>query len=115
MSDGLKPKYRAAIIKTLSANPRVERIVLFGSRAVGTFRPTSDVDVALFGDDLSLDDQAALAEAVAELPVPQRVDIVLYHRLENEALRAHIRAHGVEWFARAKPAVAAQDTLRSPL
>ena len=35
MTDGLKPKYREVIIAKLSAHPRVERIVLFGSRAMG--------------------------------------------------------------------------------
>ncbi len=100
MNDGLKPEHRQAIIDTLASNPSVERIVLFGSRAMGTFTPTSDVDLVLFGDDLTLSDQAALAEAVAELPIAQRVDILIYHRIEHEALRAHIRKHGVEWFAR---------------
>jgi type I restriction enzyme S subunit len=100
MTDGLKPEYRRAIIETLSANPKVERIVLFGSRAMGTFTPTSDIDLALFGDDLTLSDQAALTEAMAELAIPQRVDILIHHRIENQALREHIRKHGVEWFAR---------------
>jgi len=100
MTDGLKPAHRQAIIDALSANPKVERIVLFGSRATGTFTLTSDVDLALFGDDLTLSDQAALAEAVAELSVPQRVDILIYHRIESQALREEIRKHGVEWFAR---------------
>ena len=100
MTDGLKSEHRRAIIETLSANPKVERIVLFGSRAMGTFTPTSDIDLALYGDDLTLSDQAALAEAMAELSIPQRVDILIHHRIENRALREHIRKHGVEWFAR---------------
>ena len=107
MTDGLKPEHRQAIIETLSANPKVERIVLFGSRATGTFTLTSDVDLALFGDDLTLSDQAALAEAVAELSVPQRVDILIYHRIASQALREEIRKHGVEWFTRERAAKAA--------
>ena len=58
------------------------------------------MDVALFGEELNLDDQAALSEAMAELSVPQRVDVLIHHRIENEALREHIRRHGVEWFQR---------------
>jgi len=100
MSDGLKPGHREAIIAILSANPRVERAVLFGSRAMGTFTETSDIDIVLFGNDLTLTDQASLAGALAELSIPQRVDILVYHRIENEALREHIHKHGVEWFAR---------------
>ena len=104
MTDGLKSEHRRAIIETLSANPKVERIVLFGSRAMGTFTPTSDIDLALYGDDLTLSDQAALAEAMAELSIPQRVDILIHHRIENRALREHIRKHGVEWFMRRRAA-----------
>jgi uncharacterized protein len=62
MNDGLKDAHRAIIIGILSANPRVERAVLFGSRATGAFVSGSDVDIALFGDALTLDDQAELTE-----------------------------------------------------
>ena len=44
MSDGLKAQHRAAIIAALAANDRVERAVLFGSRAMGTNTITSDVE-----------------------------------------------------------------------
>ena len=37
MIDGLKAKYRTAIINALASNDRVERAVLFGSRATETF------------------------------------------------------------------------------
>ncbi len=100
MTDGIQQKHRLAIIEELSANPRVERIVLFGSRAMGTFTPTSDVDIALFGNDLTLSDLAELSERMAELSIPQRVDILIHHRIESLALLEHIRRHGVEWFAR---------------
>ncbi|MFN3679120.1 nucleotidyltransferase family protein [Thermosynechococcus sp.] len=86
----------------MAANPKVKRIVLFGSRAIGAFRTTSDIDVALFGKDLTLADQAALAEAIAELPIAQRVDLLVYHSIENAVLREQINQHGVEWFARDK-------------
>ncbi len=72
MTDGLKAKYRAAIIRILSANERVERAVLFGSRAMETFTPASDVDIALFGAGLTLTDQARFAAAIDELPMAQR-------------------------------------------
>jgi len=107
MTDGLNPNHRDAIIEKLSANPKVERIVLFGSRAMGTFTTTSDVDLALFGSELTLSDQATLSEAMAELSIPQRVDILIHHRIESQALREHIRKYGVEWFARKRAAGAA--------
>ncbi|MBW2050263.1 MAG: restriction endonuclease subunit S [Deltaproteobacteria bacterium] len=102
MNDGLKDKHRRAIIDILAAHPGVERAVLFGSRAMGTFTAASDVDIALFGDSLTLDDQARLARKIDELTIPQRVDLLRYKTIKDKNLRAHIRRHGVEWFSRAK-------------
>ena len=100
MTDGLKAKHRAAIIATLAANDRVERAVLFGARAVGTNTITSDVDIALFGQQLTLTDQASLAAACEELPMAQSVDLVLHSTIDNPAMVEHIRSHGVEWYRR---------------
>ncbi len=100
MTDGLKEKYRQATIEILSANPRIERAVLFGSRAMGTHTTTSDVDIVLFGDELTLTDQAELAEAIDELTIPQRVDILLHRTIRNKNLLKHIEKHGVDWYRR---------------
>ena len=100
MSDGLKANHRAAIIATLAANHRVEQAVLFGSRAMGTNTVASDVDIALFGQQLTLTDQANLAAACGELPMAQSVDLVLHSTIDNPALVEHIRSHGVEWYRR---------------
>ena len=100
MSDGLKAQHRAAIIAALAANDRVERAVLFGSRAMGTNTITSDVDIALFGDRLTLTDQAHLAATCDDLPMAQSVDLVLHNTIDNPALVDHIRTRGVEWYRR---------------
>ena len=100
MTDGLKDNHRNAIIDTLSANKRVERAVLFGSRAMETFTPASDIDIALYGDLLTLTDQANLATAIDELPMAQRVDLLLHATVNNEALCKHIEEHGIEWYRR---------------
>ena len=100
MTDGLKDAHREAIIAVIAANGRVERAVLFGSRATGTNTTTSDVDIALFGDRLTLTDQARLAAAVEEIPMAQSVDLILYDSVRDRALLEHIREDGVEWFAR---------------
>ncbi len=63
MIDGLKPATKKQIMEVLTANPRVERVVLFGSRAMGTYSATSDIDIALFGSKLTLDDHANLVSA----------------------------------------------------
>ena len=99
---GLKGRHRSAIIDVIAANDRVERAVLFGSRAKGTNTVTSDVDIALYGDSLTLTDQARLAGAIGDIPMAQSVELVLYDSIDNPAFREHIQTHGVEWYRRAK-------------
>ena len=100
MTDGLKDAHREAIIATIAANVRVERAVLFGSRASGTNTVSSDVDIALFGDRLTLTDQARLAAVLDEIPMAQSVDLVLHDSVQDPALREHIRRQGVAWYER---------------
>ena len=100
MTDGLKDRHREAIIAEIAANDRVERAILFGSRANGTHTVTSDVDIALFGARLTLTDQARLAAALDRIPMAQSVDLLIYDRVRNRALLESIRSHGVEWFVR---------------
>ena len=100
--DGLKDRYRKEIIRILSENPRVERIVLFGSRAMGTFTPESDIDIVLYGDDLSLTDLAQLKQALEETTIPQKVDLLLAKDIEKKELWEHIKKYGVEWWRRGK-------------
>lgn len=50
-SDPVLARYRSAVEAAFGA--RIERVVLFGSRARGEARPDSDYDVALFLTDLT--------------------------------------------------------------
>ena len=100
MTDGLKAKHRAAIIDAFATNDRVERAVLFGSRATERYTSVSDVDIALIGEHLTLDDLARLDAIIEELTVPQQVDLLLYATINNGTLREHIDKQGIEWYRR---------------
>ena len=104
MTDGLKDVHREAITAVIAANDRVERAVLFGSRATGTNTVSSDVDIALFGNRLTLTDQARLAAAIDKVPMAQSVDLLLHDSIRDRTLREHIRSHGIEWYARSNAA-----------
>ena len=103
MIDGLNDEHREALIDVLSANTNVERIVLFGSRATETYSVTSDIDVALFGDELSQNDVGLLRAMVDDLPYPHKVDLLAYKSIRNDKLRNEIDDHGVVWFKRLAP------------
>lgn len=69
----------------------ISEVILFGSRARGTHRPSSDVDLALMGKNLGLDTLAKLRYILEEeTNLPYFFDIVIYDRVENEALKREI-------------------------
>lgn len=100
MNDGLKERNRAKIRQVLASHPGVERAVLFGSRATGTYRPGSDVDLALAGDGLTHTDLGVIGVAMEATTVPQTVDLVLWHSIGDRMLADHIRTIGIEFYVR---------------
>ncbi|MBE0645488.1 MAG: nucleotidyltransferase domain-containing protein [Bacteroidetes bacterium] len=95
MITGIDAASTLAILDILRSHSGVEKAVLFGSRAMGTFTPESDIDICLFGSTLTLTDQARFAARFEELPLPQRVDVLRYHAITSAALRAHIDREGL--------------------
>lgn len=75
----------------------VKAVKLFGSRAKGTHRAQSDVDLALWGDIDELGAQAIAAE-LDELPLPYRYDVVAFASIRLQALRDHIERVGIQIF-----------------
>lgn len=88
------------MLDILSAFADVREVILFGSRAKGNYKPGSDIDIAVKGT-VTKDVQAQLLTAFEESLLPYFVDVVVYDRLRNEALREHIDRVGVSLFVRA--------------
>lgn len=73
----------------------ISEVILFGSRARGTHRPSSDVDLAIKGKNLNIDTLAKLRYILEEeTNLPYFFDIVIYDRVENEALKREIDEGG---------------------
>ncbi|WP_242469613.1 nucleotidyltransferase family protein [Rhabdochromatium marinum] len=78
----------------LAHTPHLQRAVLFGSRAKGNYHPGSDIDLALFGSDLTETDILSLAGRIDDLLLPYQVDLCPVNTLKNQALLAHIHRVG---------------------
>lgn len=74
----LRAEHLAIVRDILRAHlPSGTRALVFGSRAAGSARRYSDLDIALAGKaPLGLDVIATLAEALSESDLPYKVDIV---------------------------------------
>jgi len=100
MNDGLTPKYREEIRAILSKAAHVDRALLYGSRATGTFGRASDVDLALEGKDLRLSDLLSLRSEFAESSLPYEVDLVIRAEIVNPELENRIAKQGKVFYER---------------
>ena len=91
---GLPAATLETIRRILAEVPAVRRAVIYGSRAKGTHRPGSDIDLALFGDGLDLDALGKIATRLDESPIPYQVDLSIFDLIEHEGLREHIERVG---------------------
>jgi predicted nucleotidyltransferase len=100
---GLTPGDIRLIIQAAEQNPRIERLILFGSRAKGTYRKGSDVDLAVQGKDVTYDSVIQLADQLNEaLPLPYFFDVLDYNTLAEPALKEHIDRVGLTIYTRIK-------------
>jgi len=95
MPYGLKDIELAKLNEVFAANERIERVILYGSRAKGNYKPFSDVDITLEGAELTHTDLNRISLAIDDLLLPYQFDISIFHTLKNEALIDHIRRMGI--------------------
>jgi predicted nucleotidyltransferase len=100
MPFGLSDKIFGIIISTFSSNKNIESAILFGSRAKGTYKPGSDIDIVIKGTDLTIDDIIKLQNIFDELDQVYTFDILIFQDITEPALLNHIERAGIEIFRR---------------
>lgn len=95
--NGLKEAHQQQLIALLTQHPHVCAAWLFGSRAMGTFKPSSDIDLVLEGEQLDLTDIADILAQIELTTIPYKVDLLIKHKITNEQLLDHIEKYGVRW------------------
>lgn len=96
MKFGLSDKHLAEIISAIASHPEIEEAVIFGSRAMNTYKAGSDVDIALKGEQVTPSLAAKLKFDIEEdTYLPFFFDFIAYPSITNDALREHIENKGV--------------------
>jgi predicted nucleotidyltransferase len=90
------------IISVLKKNSKIQRAILFGSRAKGNFHAGSDIDIALDGEDLKLDDVLNLSIELDNLTLAYKFDLIIFKRILEEKLIEHINRVGIDLFSKNK-------------
>lgn len=97
---GLSSEDLHAIIQVLKQYPQIKEARIFGSRAMGTHRVGSDVDIALEGADLEDIVAAVSGRLNDETPLPYMFDVVIFSGTGNVDLQDHIQRVGIPFYTR---------------
>jgi predicted nucleotidyltransferase len=107
---GLLESDMISITEELSKHESVEKAILFGSRAKGSFRPGSDVDLALKGKNLDFNTISQISYFLNEETImPYKFDVVNYHSIQEPELIHYIDRVGIEVFNRKKESQLVED------
>lgn len=92
---GLSDKELSTLREVFTKFDTIEEVILFGSRAKGSYKKASDVDLAIKGKNIDLDTLAKLTYILEEeTNLPYFFDIVIYDKITNDALKKAIDEGG---------------------
>ncbi len=81
--------------------PAIDQALIYGSRAKGTFKTGSDIDLVLVGSALSTDDLLKIERELDDLPIPYEVDLSILHQIDSPDLLDHIHRVGKVFYQKA--------------
>ncbi len=97
---GLKESVLSEIIDVFKRYSNVEEVILYGSRAKGSYKPGSDVDLVIKGGRLNLGDINRITLDLDNLNLPYIFDVSIYHRIDNPELIDHVKRVGQTLYKR---------------
>ena len=99
---GFSPEEWREMLGIFARHPEIERVTLFGSRARNTFKVASDVDIAVYGSQVTHRTVSSLRGDMEESDLPYFFDVLDGGHIESDDLRANIRRDGKVIYEKAK-------------
>jgi len=94
MRFGLKDKDIQIINNVFSKFDSVDKVVIYGSRAKGNFKPGSDIDLIMEGQNLNLNLLNKISTMLHDLPIPYLVDLSIKNKISKKELLEHVERVG---------------------
>jgi uncharacterized protein len=101
MLAGLSENTIKNTIQALRLFPEIEKASIYGSRAKGTYSNGSDIDIALYGKEIS--DKILLEIKVflnERTPLPYSFDITYYNKIKSEELKEEIDNCSIPFYSK---------------
>ena len=84
---GLPSEACDQVLAEIQKQTPVQRVVLYGSRALGRYRSGSDVDLCLTAPAMTLEQLLHLGAQLDDLLLPWRIYLQLDHLISHEGLK----------------------------
>jgi predicted nucleotidyltransferase len=95
---GLPKKTIENLHALFQKHPAIQSAILYGSRALGTFKPGSDIDLTLVAPTWSTTELLSLENEIDDLLLPYKIDLSLRHQIQNDDLLEHIQRVGKQFY-----------------
>lgn len=97
---GITEKELTQIQKIISEYPEIQTSCIFGSRAMGNYKNTSDIDIAIGGEKVSFHTVSKVhGRLEEEVSTPLFFDVISLQSLENKELQEHVKTYGKSIFS----------------
>ncbi|MBA3829400.1 MAG: nucleotidyltransferase domain-containing protein [Taibaiella sp.] len=93
MAFGLRDSDIHSICSIMEGFPVIEKALIFGSRALDTYKPGSDVDIALIGDNIE-GILWQVNDLLEQTTMPYFFDVLAYSSIKNADLKIQIDKYG---------------------
>ena len=94
---GLPERTINELIEFFESKPEIEKVVIYGSRAKGSYKNGSDIDFAIWSDKGTI---AEILLELDELPTPYMFDVTNYKTLTHEGMKTSIDRDGKIFYLR---------------
>ncbi|MEQ6120533.1 nucleotidyltransferase domain-containing protein [Reichenbachiella sp. MALMAid0571] len=99
---GLTQEDTDNIKAVFSKYSQIEKVLLYGSRAMGNYKPASDIDLTLIGSNIDLSLLLKIEFDLDDLMLPYKFDVSIYDKITNPSFIDHINRVGKEFYAKEK-------------
>lgn len=94
MNYGISAHDLISITQVFAAYPQVQQAILFGSRAMGNYKPGSDIDLALTGNGLSFNKMLDISIDLENLGMLYTFDLQNMDTITDPNVKAQIIKNG---------------------
>ena len=104
MKYGLSDRTLRKIHEVFRHYPQIEKAILYGSRATGTYRNGSDIDLTLCGPELTHSLLSRLDTELDDLLLPYTIDLCIFDGIRNPKMVEQIQRVGVNFYEKSTDA-----------